>query len=168
MATEIIKEVESANVHVMTCEKSTKYENTTNVIVEETMIQLGEKGDEKTTDQFGVDSYRLHVELRAKCRRYLKMTIFAGGRPLDAGETAAVLAGATLTISRKLAKEGTPRKEVAGKETGVYERDIYVTEILKVDFEGEPMFSDSEVKSVIKENNALNKLTQANANPFNF
>lgn len=164
----IIKEVESTNVHVMTCEKSERYPDRTNVIVEENLFQLGEKGEEKVQNQFGLDDYVLHVELRAKCKRYLKMTILAGGRQLNAGETAAVLAGATITISRKLVHEGDPRKEIAGRETGTYQRDVYTTEILKVEFEDEPMFSDAEVKQVIRENNTVNKLAEASANPFNF
>ena len=168
MATEIIKEVESANVHVMTCEKSDKYPERTNVIVEEELFQLGEKGEEKVQNQFSMENYYLHVELRAKCRRYLKMTIFAGGRALNAGETAAVLAGATITINRRLAKEGEPRKQVNGKDTGTYNRDVYVTEIVSVNFEDEPMFSDEEVKGIIRENNTISKLADSNANPFGF
>lgn len=165
---EIIKEVESAEVHVMTCEKSEKYPERTNVIVEENLLQLGEKGEEKVQNQFSMHDYALHTELRSKCKRYLKMTILAGGRQLNAGETAAVLAGATITISRKLAHDGDPRKEIAGRETGTYERDTYVTEILKVEFAEEPMFSDAEVKQVIRENNTVNKLAEASANPFGF
>ena len=166
-ANSIIKEVESANLHIMTCETSEKYPTRTNVIVEEDLMQLGEKGEEKVVNQFSIDNYALHVELRAKCRRYLKMTILAGGRQLNAGETAAVLGGAVVTISRKLAHEGDPRKEIAGRETGTYERDVYVTEIISVDFPEEPMFSDAEVKNVIRENNALNKMAET-ANPFGF
>lgn len=163
----VIKETESAKFIVLSVEKSEKYPDRTNIIVDGDMIQLDEKGVEKVTNQFSVADYALHTELRTKCKRYLKMSIIAGGRQLNAGETAAVLAGATIEISRTLKHENEPREAVQGRETGVYERDTYATKILNVDFVEAPMFEDAEVKSIIRENNTITKLA-ANANPFNF
>lgn len=163
----VIKETESAKFIVLSVEKSEKYPDRTNIIVDGDMVQIDEKGVEKVTNQFSVADYALHTELRTKCKRYLKMSIIAGGRQLNAGETAATLAGATIEISRTLKHENEPREAVQGRETGVYERDTYATKILNVDFVESPMFEDAEVKSIIRENNTINKLAE-NANPFGF
>jgi hypothetical protein len=165
--TNVVKETESTKFVILSVEKSEKYPDRTNVIIDGELTQLDENGMEKIVNQFSLADYALHTSLRATCRRYLKMSIVAGGRALNAGECAAVLAGATVEISRTLKHEGDPREEVAGKETGVYERDIYATKIISVNFDETAMFNDDEVKAIIRENNTINKIA-ANANPFNF
>ena len=138
---------------------STKYIGRINIETEEQYPQLDEQGVETNVHQFSVQEYALRQQLTKCCKEYRKYLLLSNGH-LESGQIGMLLFGAKLEIERTLAKAGTPRKY----GEGVYERDVYTTEICGVELSEDAMLE--ELRASIRENKAMARC--AVANPFGF
>ena len=145
------------NVHVSMVSDSTKYVGRINVEIDENLIQIDEHGNETETSQFSFDAYNLRQQLTKVCKEYRKYLLLANGN-LESGQIGMLLFGAEITIKRTFAAAGTPRRQGEGN----YERDVYITDIEKVELSDDAMLDD--LRASIRENKAMARV--AIANPF--
>ena len=147
-------------VTVSMVSESETYKGRVNFEIEEELTQLDEYGNEKQVSQFSLQEYAMRQQLTKACKEYRKALLRADGH-LSAGQVGMVLMGATLTINRRLAKAGEPRK--FGE--GIYERDTYTTEIVGVEINEADIMLD-DLAASIREDKAMARC--AVANPFGF